>query len=187
MPPKRLTASVRSWTTSFALAVTAIFSCASAGIASAHHRVPFLDRLHTVTSLASTVPAKGDVNPYGIVIVPRSVGNLTRGDLLISNFNNSANLQGTGRTIVEITPGGTVRLFASIHPATLPGPCPGGVGLTTALVALRNGFVVVGSLPTSDGMSDTAQAGCLLVLDSSGKAERWSRRSRVIRLTIRGT
>jgi len=41
-------------------------------------------------------------------------------------------------------------------------PCPGGVGLTTALVALRAGWVVVGSLPTADGMSDTAQAGCLL-------------------------
>lgn len=46
--------------------------------------------------------------------------------------------------------------------------CPGGVGLTTALVALRSGFVVVGSLPTADGTSATAQAGCLIILDSSG-------------------
>src|SRR5262249_16796927 len=43
-----------------------------------------------------------------------------------------------------------------------------GIGLTTALVALKSGFVVVGSLPTTDGTSATAQAGCLLVLDSNG-------------------
>jgi hypothetical protein len=40
--------------------------------------------------------------------------------------------------------------------------------LTTALVVLRSGWVIVGSLPTADGMADTAQAGCLLVLDSNG-------------------
>jgi len=45
---------------------------------------------------------------------------------------------------------------------------PGGVGLTTALAALPSGYVIVGSLPTADGMSDTAMAGCLLVLNSNG-------------------
>jgi len=35
-------------------------------------------------------------------------------------------------------------------------------------VVLRSGWVIVGSLPTSDGMADTAQAGCLIVLDSNG-------------------
>ena len=39
-------------------------------------------------------------------------------------------------------------VFAKIEPATLPGPCPGGVGLTTALAILPGGYVVVGSLPT---------------------------------------
>ena len=29
--------------------------------------------------------------------------------------------------------------------------------------------MIVGSLPTKDGLADTAQAGCLLVLDSTGK------------------
>jgi hypothetical protein len=42
------------------------------------------------------------------------------------------------------------------------------VGLTTALAILPRGFVVVGSLPTTDGKAATAQAGCLIVLDSSG-------------------
>ena len=87
----------------------------------------------------------------------------------MSNFNNGANLQGTGTTIMEVSPDGkTVNVFAQINASILPGKCPGGVGLTTALVALQRGWVIVGSLPTTDGMSDTAQAGCLIVLDSKG-------------------
>lgn len=121
-----------------------------------------------ITVVSSTVPSNGDVNPYGLVVVPTTMGTLVQGNLLISNFNNSANLQGTGTTIVQITPGGTLSLFAQIDASSLPGKCPGGVGLTTALVALKSGWVIVGSLPTTDGTSNTAQAGCLLVLDSSG-------------------
>jgi hypothetical protein len=123
----------------------------------------------TVTTVASTIPSNGDLNPYGVARVPTTTGSLTKGNILVSNFNNSNNLQGTGTTIVQITPSGTVSLFAQIDASTLPGPCPGGVGLTTALVALRTGWVIVGSVPTTDGMSDTVQAGCLLVLNSSGK------------------
>jgi hypothetical protein len=41
--------------------------------------------------------------------------------------------------------------------------------LTTALVALRSGWVIVGSLPTADGTSATAQAGCLIILNNQGK------------------
>jgi hypothetical protein len=119
--------------------------------------------------IGSTVPANGDVNPYGVAIVPESVGNLTRGNILVSNFNNSSNLQGTGTTIVQITPRGSQSLFAWIDAGTLPGACPGGIGLSTALAALPGGWVVVGSLPTTDGSSATAQAGCLLVLDAKGK------------------
>lgn len=48
--------------------------------------------------------------------------------------------------------------------------CPGGVGLTTALVVLRKGWVIVGSLPTTDGTSATAtHTGCLFVLNKWGK------------------
>jgi len=123
---------------------------------------------HSIREIASTIPSDGDVNPYGIAVVPSSTGTLVQGNFLISNFNNSSNLQGTGTTIVQITPSGGFSLFAQIDPTKLPGPCPGGVGLTTALAVLKTGWVIVGSLPTTDGMSDTAQAGCLLVLDSSG-------------------
>jgi hypothetical protein len=69
---------------------------------------------------------------------------------------------------VQISPNGTQTQFAQINAASLPGPCPGGVGLTTALSVLQAGWVIVGSLPTVDGTSTTAQAGCLLVLDSDG-------------------
>ena len=130
---------------------------------------PFTPSLNTVSKIASTVPANGDVNPYGIAVVPRTTGALVKGHILVSNFNNSANLQGTGTTIMDIAPDGTVQVFAQIDGSNLPGPCPGGVGLTTALVVLRSGWVVVGSLPTTDGMADTIKAGCLLVLNKNGK------------------
>ena len=70
--------------------------------------------------------------------MPASVGSLVRGDILISNFNDSENLQGTGTTIVQLTPGGQLSLFAQIESAALQ-PCPGGVGLTTALAILPGG------------------------------------------------
>jgi hypothetical protein len=129
----------------------------------------FLSTLHNVSTIASTVPGNGDVNPYGVAIVPNTTGILVANSVLVSNFNNAANLQGTGTTIVQISPSGTLTLFATINDASLPGGgCPGGVGLTTALVALRSGFVIVGSLPTTDGTSATAKAGCLIILNSSG-------------------
>lgn len=129
----------------------------------------FLDRLQTVQPIASTVPASGDVNPYGVAIVPRSIGTLVRGNALVSNFNNSGNLQGTGSTIMQVSPQGMTSVFAQIGTDGAAAACPGGIGLTTALVALRRGWVVVGSLPTQDGTAATASAGCLIVLDSNGQ------------------
>jgi len=127
-----------------------------------------IKRLNHIDTVASTVPANGEVNPYGVAVVQQTVGNLTEGHILVSNFNNSANQQGTGSTIVDIAPNGTVKQFAQLNANNLPGACPGGVGLTTALVVLRSGWVIVGSLPTKDGSSATARAGCLIVLDSGG-------------------
>lgn len=130
---------------------------------------PILQRLHNSKLISSTVPPNGDVNPYGVAQVKRSVGDLQEGSILISNFNNSSNLQGTGTTIVQISPDGSFSQFAQINAKTLPGKCIGGVGLTTALVVLKSGWVIVGSLPTTNGMSATAQAGCLIVLNSAGR------------------
>ena len=60
------------------------------------------------------MPANGDVNPYGVAVVPRSTGRLYRGDVLVSNFNDKTNTQGTGTTIVQVSPHGKVSLFAGI-------------------------------------------------------------------------
>jgi hypothetical protein len=133
-----------------------------------------LKHLKTISTVTSTVPANGDVNPYGIVRVQHSIGRLYKNHILISNFNNAATTanpggeQGTGTTIVDVAPDGKLTLFAQIKASHLPGNCPGGVGLTTALAVLRTGWVIVGSLPTTDGTSATAKAGCLIVLDAWG-------------------
>lgn len=129
----------------------------------------FLSKLRHFTTLTSTAPANGDVNPYGVAVVPTTTGTLIANNVLVSNFNNAANLQGTGTTIVQVSPDGAISPFAKIDAGSLPGACPGGVGLTTALVALRSGYVIVGSLPTTDGTSATSQAGCLIVLNSGGQ------------------
>jgi hypothetical protein len=128
----------------------------------------FIGPLNTETVVASTVPATGreagDVNPYGVAVVQRSTGSLTAGNVLVSNFNDANNVQGTGSTIVQVTPGGKQSVFATVP--SLGGACPGGIGLTTALVALPSGWVVVGSLPTQNG--SISGPGCLIVLDSRG-------------------
>jgi len=112
----------------------------------------------------STVPANGDLNPYGVAFVPAgfpSGGPAQPGDILVSNFNNSTNTQGTGTTIVSVSPNGQTALFFEALPPALP------LGLTTALGVLKNGFVIVGNVPTTNGMNP--QAGSLLVLDNKGK------------------
>jgi hypothetical protein len=134
------------------------------GAANAVSFSSFIGPLHHTTVLSTTVPGNGDVNPYGVAVVARSTGDLFAGNVLVSNFNNKANTQGTGTTIVEVTPSGGHWLFA--HVPRYQAGCPGGVGLTTALTVLRSGWVIVGSLPTIGGK--ISGAGCLLVLDSHG-------------------
>jgi hypothetical protein len=127
----------------------------------------FLDGKTTVTRLASTTPANGDLNPYALWPVTRTGGSLTAGDVLVDNFNNKSNDQGTGTTIVDVHPDGSTTVFAAL-PQTLSG-CPGGVGLTTAMVQLASGWVIVGSAPTTDGKIDTAGSGCLIELSPTGQ------------------
>jgi sugar lactone lactonase YvrE len=117
--------------------------------------------------LTSTIPDNGDQNPYAIIIAPVSSGTVREGDVLIDNFNNSYNLQGTGTTIVDYNPSTRkMSLFAQV-PNALPG-CRPGVGLTTAMTMLKSGWVIVGSAPSTDGTAGTLGDGCLIVLDSSG-------------------
>jgi hypothetical protein len=149
-------------------AVTGVGLTATASaLAAPHTHSSFIGQFHRTSLVASTVPANGDVNPYGVVVVPRSQGRLHRGDILVSNFNNSKNLQGTGSTIVQISPSGHRTVFAHITRQSLPGRCPGGIGLTTGLV-LVNGWVIVGNLPSANGQAATSSPGCLFVLNSNG-------------------
>lgn len=134
----------------------------------------YLETIRHHRTLISTLPSNGDMNPYAIVVAPATSGRIQRGDVLISNFNGLTNLQGTGTTIVNYNPT-TKKLttFASL-PQRLP-QCPGGVGLTTAMVMLKSGWVIVGSAPSTDGTTRTLGAGCLLVFDSNGKlATAWA-------------
>ena len=131
----------------------------------------FLGQISGESQIASTVPANGDVNPYGVAAVPASAGRLTQGDILVSNFNDKANVQGTGTTLVEVSPDGHTTLFANISALPAGQTCPGGIGLTTALAILPGGWVVVGSLPTTSGgaLPGLNPAGCLIVLNNQGK------------------
>lgn len=126
----------------------------------------------TPTFSASTVPPNGDLNPYGVAFVPDGFptgGPLEPGDILVSNFNDSANLQGTGTTIVRIDRAGQQSLFFQGR---------SGLGLTTALGVLSAGFVVVGNVPTITpsatctagpvGQEKGVGQGSLLVLDPLG-------------------
>jgi len=129
----------------------------------------FLPRL----VVSSTIPSDGDLNPYGLAFIPVGFpagGPLVPGDILISNFNNSSNQQGTGTTIVKLTPTGTI---APSVPAGSSGNAvtffsSGLNGLTTALGVLQRGFVLVGNLPTTDGTFNTISQGSLQVVDRHG-------------------
>jgi hypothetical protein len=114
----------------------------------------------TVTE--STIPTNGDVNPYGVAFVPQNFpagGLLNPGDLLVSNFNNKLNLQGTGTTIIKVTPNGQTSLF-------FQGAGP--LGLSTGLAVLKKGFVLVANCPTTGGAAPMAEQGSLLVIDRNG-------------------
>jgi hypothetical protein len=124
---------------------------------------PIIPNLPTNPSLApSTVPPNGDLNPYGVAFVPHNFAgskSLKSGDIVVSNFNDSANVQGTGTTIVRITPDAQTFVFFQ---------GPAGLGFTTALGVLRRGFVLVGSLPTTDGTCSTIGQTSLLIIDRNG-------------------
>lgn len=144
------------------LAFAASFALLSA-IAAAHAGDAFTPRLINTT----TMPPNGDLNPYGVAFVPRGFpagGKIAGGDVLVSNFNNSANSQGTGTTIVQFSPRGPIEapgealtFFTSSRP-----------GLSTALGVLRGGFVLVGNVPTQDGTIATIGQGSLQVINANG-------------------
>jgi hypothetical protein len=102
------------------------------------------------------------LNPYGVAFVPAGFPtgpNIAPGDVLVSNFNASSGQEGTGTTIISMSPTGRQSLFA-----TSPR-----IGLSTALGAFSRGFVIVGNLPVKypKGVSTPGQ-GSLQIFDRSG-------------------
>ena len=128
----------------------------------------FLETVHKHTTLINTVPDNGDQNPYALVVAPVSAGTVKKDDVLVDNFNNSTNLQGTGSTIVDYHPDTKQMSVFAVIPRDLK-ECPGGIGLSTAMTMLKSGWVIVGSTPSNDGTTGTKGAGCLIVLDPQGK------------------
>jgi hypothetical protein len=148
-----------------AIAAAAILTLAHVG---ASHAQSVLQSYHRLSTIASTVPDNGDLNPYALFVAPVSSGMIKKGDVIVDNFNNVSNLQGTGGTILIVDPATrATRLFAKL-PRNLP-QCPGGIGLSTAMAMLSSGWVVVGSTPSVDGTTATKGPGCLLVFDTNGK------------------
>src|SRR3984885_13116733 len=91
-------------------ALSMILLAASGGLAAAQDAAAeeaFIPKLIN----SSTVPSNGDLNPYGVAFVPEGFpagGTIARGDVLAANFNSSANIQGTGTTIVQLNPSGSI-------------------------------------------------------------------------------
>ena len=59
-----------------------------------------------IPMVGSTVdPINGDLNPYGLVVAPATAGLITKGDLVVCNFNDGpTNTQGQGTTIIGLHP-----------------------------------------------------------------------------------
>jgi hypothetical protein len=146
-------------------AATALLACVSLA-----HAEPkgLLETVHRHSTLASTVTENGDLNPYAVVVAPVSAGKIAKDDVLVDNFNNLSNLQGTGTTIIGYRPSTKQTYLLAKLPQHLA-QCPGGVGLTTAMTMLKTGWVIVGSTPSTDGTTATKGDGCMIVLDPDGK------------------
>jgi hypothetical protein len=63
----------------------------------------------TALTVGSTIdPTLGDSNPYGLTIAPATSGLITKGDLVVCNFNDGATgKEGLGTTIIGLHPGAT--------------------------------------------------------------------------------
>jgi hypothetical protein len=147
---------------------TLVASLLALAVARAADAPGLLSNIHRHITRTTTVTTNGDLNPYAVVVAPVSAGKIQQGDVLVDNFNDISNLQGTGTTIIDYNPATRrTSLFANL-PQKLA-QCPGGVGLTTAMTMLKTGWIIVGSTPSTDGTTRTKGDGCLLILDPNGR------------------
>jgi hypothetical protein len=151
------------------LAVTSI----CLGLSALASNEDLISRLPANPTVSSTVPPNGDVNPYGVAFVPPGFpagGMLKPGDIVVANFNDKDNLQGTGTTIVKVNPGAAPSVF--FHDSSAP-------GFSTALGVLSKGFVLVGQVPSTNksgvctpgaqGQEENVGRGGLLVINRDGQ------------------
>ncbi len=67
--------------------------------------VSILKMLTKQVVIGSTIDPKfGQLNPYGLTVAPIASGDFKKGDLVVCNFNDNKNVQGTGFTIVALHP-----------------------------------------------------------------------------------
>lgn len=94
----------------------------SAGQALPKKGSSILKTLKKEVVIGSTVdPKYGQLNPYGLTVAPSTTGDFTKGDLVVCNFNDKKNVQGTGFTIVALHPKPGSKPLLVSHSKTLLG------------------------------------------------------------------
>jgi hypothetical protein len=104
------TSSTQSVAPTAAGSVTYTLQCSGAGGTVTAHSATItvspslLSGLSTITTIGSTLdPIEKGGNPYGLAIAPVSAGLISKGDLVVCDFNDGAtNTQGAGTTIVGL-------------------------------------------------------------------------------------
>lgn len=104
--------------------------------------------------IGSTVDPKfGQLNPYGLTVAPSTAGDFTKGDLVVCNFNDKKNVQGTGFTVV------------ALHPK--PGSKPLLVSSSRTLL----GCAALALSPSDDIWASSFVANDVPIISASGKSE----------------
>lgn len=96
---------------------------ASASVTVGPNLLSTLTPTGTIPTVGTTVdPMNGDQNPYGLTIAPATAGLITKGDLIVCNFNDGpTNTQGKGTTIIGLHPAAGSKPYRIAQSADLLG------------------------------------------------------------------
>jgi hypothetical protein len=87
------------------LAVAFLAACSSGASVAPAPVTSIIKTLSVEQTIGSTIGSTpADLNPYGLDVAKVTSGKITTGDLVVCNFNNPGNVQGTGTTIVALHP-----------------------------------------------------------------------------------